>query len=199
MTDNSDVTLWTRAVRDGDEQAAQRLWEHYFARLMRLARKGLSDMPTATYDEEDAVLSAFNSFVNGVQADRFPQLDDRHNIWRLLVVITKRKIAERDRYQHRQRRGGDNPPVPATLEELEQLLSDEPAPDFAAEFVDQYERLINSLKEEPQRTIALMKLEGFTNEEIATKLNCAKRTVQRKLELIRASLEEVMAAESTSS
>ncbi len=36
------------------------------------------------------------------------------------------------------------------------------------------------------RQIAFWKLEGYTNEEIAEKLECTLRTVERKLERIRA-------------
>ena len=43
-------------------------------------------------DEEDIVQNAFHSFFQGVANGRFlSQLDDRDNLWRLLVVITARK------------------------------------------------------------------------------------------------------------
>ena len=51
-------------------------------------------MPRVAADEEDVALSAFDSFCRGAQRGRFPQLDDRDNLWRLLVVITSRKAVD---------------------------------------------------------------------------------------------------------
>ena len=46
------------------------------------------------------------------------------------------------------------------------------------------------LKDPGLRQIALWKLEGYTNPEIAAKLDCTVRTVERKLERIRAYWEK---------
>jgi hypothetical protein len=45
--------------------------------------------------------------------------------------------------------------------------------------------LLHRLGDATLRSVALWKMEGFTNEEIATKLGCAGRTVERKLKVIR--------------
>ena len=83
----------TRCVADlkgGDHAAAQVLWERYFDRLVRLARRRLaiSRRTGADADEEDAALSAFDSFCAGLAGGRFPRLEDRDDLWGLLVVIT---------------------------------------------------------------------------------------------------------------
>ena len=39
--DSSSVTNWLGALRRGNLDAAQPLWERYFARLVRLAKAGL--------------------------------------------------------------------------------------------------------------------------------------------------------------
>ena len=46
-------------------------------------------------------------------------------------------------------------------------------------------QFLEQLSEATLRGIVALKLEGFTNEEIADKLGCATRTVERKLNLIR--------------
>ena len=56
------------------------------------------------YDEEDAAQSAFHSVCAGIAAGRFPDLGSRGNLWHLLVVITARKVAHRQRHDHQQRR-----------------------------------------------------------------------------------------------
>ncbi len=50
---------------------------------------------------------------------------------------------------------------------------------------DEYRRLFGSLAEESLRVVALLKLEGHSNNEIAKSLDCGLRTVERKLDVIR--------------
>jgi DNA-directed RNA polymerase specialized sigma24 family protein len=45
---------------------------------------------------------------------------------------------------------------------------------------------LGRLGDDTLRQVALLKLEGYENAEIAARLNCALRTVERKLNLIRA-------------
>src|SRR3954463_3922180 len=106
MDDHGSVTLWLGALRAGDLDAAQPLWERYFAQLVRLARARLRATPRTDADEEDAALSAFDSFCDGAAHGRFPSLADRDELWRLLVVLTARKAAAQARRQRRQKRGG---------------------------------------------------------------------------------------------
>ena len=42
------------------------------------------------FDEEDVALSVFQSLCDGVKSGKFSRLDDRVNLWALLVVITSR-------------------------------------------------------------------------------------------------------------
>ena len=97
MTLQGSVTLWIGHLQAGDDGAAQKLWERYFRRLVGLARKKLRDTPRRAADEEDVALSAFDSFCRGVRRGRFPQLDDRNNLWRLLVTVTARKAFDQVR------------------------------------------------------------------------------------------------------
>src|SRR4051812_38496320 len=103
MDDHGSVTLWLGALRAGDLDAAQPLWERYFARLVRLARARLHATPRADADEEDAALSAFDSFCDGAARGRLPRLADRDELWRLLVVLTARKAAAQARRRRRLR------------------------------------------------------------------------------------------------
>ena len=102
----------TRCVGDlkaGDQAAAQALWERYFDHLVRLARRRLaiSRRGGADEDEEDAALSAFDSFCAGLAGGRFPRLVDRDDLWRLLVVITARKASAQVDRRRALKRGGD--------------------------------------------------------------------------------------------
>ncbi|WP_149498862.1 ECF-type sigma factor [Roseiconus lacunae] len=84
------------------------------------------------------------------------RLDDRGGVGR-------REEYPLDAVRDRNQRSGD-----------EQVASDELV-----------ERFLEALSEATLRGIVSLKLQGFTNEEIASKLGCATRTVERKLNLIR--------------
>jgi DNA-directed RNA polymerase specialized sigma24 family protein len=193
MSSEGSVTNWIGQLQAGDPAAAQRLWERYFQRLVGLARKKLQDAPRGASDEEDVALSAFASFCRNATDGRFPQLADRDDLWRLLVTITARKAFHLRRDEGRQKRGGGEVVSLTQLfgsssraeSGLEELVDSEPTPAFAALVAEESRRLLERLGDEQLRTIALCKLEGDTNDEIASKLGCVRATVQRKLCLIR--------------
>src|SRR4051794_34840945 len=117
MTINGEgsVTRWLGGLRAGDPEAARQLWGHYFDDLVRLARGRLRDAPRSVADEEDAALGAFDSLCRGTAAGRFPRLDDRQDLWRVLVTITARKAADLVEHERRARRGGGRVLSEATL------------------------------------------------------------------------------------
>ena len=92
MSTADDVTRWIAELGGGDAAAAEGLWDVYFAKLVRYARRRLQDLPRRTFDEEDIALSAMFSFCRGLEEGRFQDLEDRDDLWRLLVTITARKI-----------------------------------------------------------------------------------------------------------
>src|SRR5262249_2540681 len=195
MSPEESVSQWLRRLQDGDLAAAQQLWERYFQRLVGLARKKLEGLPRRSADEEDVALSAFDSFCRGAGPGRFSQLHDRANRWPLLVTITARQAYPLVLREGRQKRGGNAILDEAALASLagagscevglEQLLDREPTPEFAAQLAEEYERLLATLPDAELRSVAQWKLEGYTNEEIAGKLDCALRSVERKLKVIR--------------
>jgi DNA-directed RNA polymerase specialized sigma24 family protein len=187
MSSSGSITYWVERLKDGDHLAAQKLWECYFQQLVRLARHKLHDVPRRAADEEDVALSAFHSFCQGAEQGRFPKLEDRQDLWQLLVVIAARKAVDLKQYEHRQKRGGGTPAGDDTAPPaLEDLVSREPTPEFAALVAEECQVLLNRLDDPALRSIAVWKMEGFSTEQIAARLNCVPRTVERKLRLIRA-------------
>ena len=183
----NSVTRWISALKDGDQAAAQGLWETYFRRLVGLARGRLRDAPLRIADEEDVALNAFDSFCRGAQAGRFPRLDDRHDLWQILVLITVRKAINLRNYEARRSRGMGRIQSLTDLgpDGLELIGSDEPSPELAAQLADEYRRLMDELGDRTLQIIAILKLEGYTNGEIAVRLGCVISTVERKLARIR--------------
>jgi DNA-directed RNA polymerase specialized sigma24 family protein len=185
MAAKGSITRWIDLLKVGDALAAQRLWERYFQRLVWLARHKLQGKRPRVADEEDVALSAFDSFCRGAETGRFPELLDRDGLWRLLVVLTNRKAAHLVRDESRQKRGGTAQHPLADEQELQQILSREPTPEFAAQVAEQCQRLLASLGDRELESVALWRMEGYRNAEIAEKLGCTPRTVERKLRIIR--------------
>jgi DNA-directed RNA polymerase specialized sigma24 family protein len=200
MSSDGSVTHWIHQLKGGDDDAAQKLWESYSHRLVGLARMKLRAASRRVEDEEDAALSAFDSFCRSAERGRFPRLADRDDLWRLLVVITARKavdVAERER---RLKRGGGEVRGDSALGDpaacdgagggWEHIVGKEPTPEFAAQAAEEAGRLLDSLGDPALRSIAVWKMEGFTNDEIAARLGCATATVERRLRVIRKLWEE---------
>jgi DNA-directed RNA polymerase specialized sigma24 family protein len=185
VSSEGSVTRWLGRLQAGDQAAARELWERYFRRLAALARLKLQGAPRRAANEEDVALSAFASFCRGVEHGRFPQLFDRDGLWRLLVVFTVRKAAHQLRDEARLKRGGNHAAAAGDDNLLEQVVSREPTPEMAAEMAEGVRGLLASLGDAELEVLALWKMEGYTNDEIAARLDCAPRTVERKLRLIR--------------
>lgn len=191
---SDEVTCWFHGLANGDDAAVEEVWRRYYQQLVRFARGKLAVGQRRAADEEDVALSAFHSFCRGAAAGRFPQLEDRHDLWKLLVTITARKAAHQVRRDMQQKRGSGNvrgESVFVGVGDTERnlgignILGTEPTPEFAAMAAEECEHLLEALPDQQVRQIALWKLEGFTNDEIAEKLECAPRTVERKLQRIR--------------
>jgi len=189
-----DLTYWILRLAAGDAEAAERVWRRYCEQLCHLARRRLGERYRRAADEEDVVLSAFDSFFRGAAAGRFCRLNDRHDLWRLLVTLTVRKCVAHLRREHAEKRGGGNVRGDSLFQGsesgkdaagMEQVLGREPTPELAVQVTEQCETLMEALDDPSLRLTALLKLEGYTNEEIARSLDCAVGTVERKLARIR--------------
>jgi DNA-directed RNA polymerase specialized sigma24 family protein len=188
MTSTESVTHWIGQLKAGSAAAAQQLWEGYFQKMVELARQKLQGASRRAVDEEDVALSAFDSFCRGAGKGRFPQLCDRDSLWPLLVAITAHKAIDLLRHERRRKRGGPPPESEgqaAREAEVEQLIGREPTPAFAVQVAEECQLLLDSLGDDGLRSVALWKMEGYTVAEIADRLGCVPRTVERKLRMIR--------------
>jgi RNA polymerase sigma factor (sigma-70 family) len=192
MSSEGSITCWLKLLPVSDPEAARQLWQRYFQRMVGLARQRLQGAPRAPDSAEDVALSAFASFCKAAEARRFPRLDDRDSLWRLLMQLTARKAAHLRRDQGRQKRGGARAaaggPEEAVL--LEQVLSRAPTPDDAAQVAEEFQRLLQLLDDEVLQDVAVFLMEGYTVKEIGARLNCSRRSVSRMLATIRPLWEE---------
>jgi RNA polymerase sigma factor (sigma-70 family) len=180
------VTGFFHELRAGDAAAARGLWERYFPRLAGLARKALAGRPQRAADAEDAVQSAFASFCLRVRGGEF-DVRGRDDLWNLLGVITVRKARRQARREAAEKRGGGRVAGEADLTRPDgsPLPLDEAAAALPpAEFDLHCEDLLNQLTPEI-REVAVLRLLGYKNREIAERLQWTERKVERKLNLIR--------------
>jgi len=184
MSGNGSVTNWMEALSAGDGEGAQFLWERYFRRMVELARNKLRASASRVADEEDVALSAFHSFCQAVADHRFPKLANRDDLWQILVMLTARKALDQRKYDQRKKRS-ESATKPLDDMALETFIGQDPDPAFAVMVADEFRSLLNRLGDPELKQIALWKLEGCTNEEIAENLKCTERTVGRRLALIR--------------
>ena len=190
---SEEVSSWVLHLAEGDEETSRRIWNEYFGKLVRLARRKLDGMPMRDVDEEDVALSAMNSFYQGMTQKKFDHLKSRDDLWKLLVTITARKATAKLRRHYAQKRGGGGIRGESVFQREGDLRSDgigsvlgtEPTPEFALGVAENCQLLLDKLGDEMLRQIALLTLEGYRTEEIAVKLGCVRRTIERKLERIR--------------
>jgi DNA-directed RNA polymerase specialized sigma24 family protein len=171
-------------LRDGDEEAVRRLWQRYFGPLVRLASSRLSARGCVPRDAEDVALSAFWELCQQAAAagsdGRLPQLHNRTHLWKLLACFTARRAFDLARKEGRRRRVVADESALGE-EGFEPFAGREPPPEFAAAVAD----LLECLPTDELRRLAVARLEGRTNEEIARDLGRSLSTIERKLQVIR--------------
>jgi RNA polymerase sigma factor (sigma-70 family) len=187
------ITAWLGKLEAGDPAAVEQIWDRYFTRLVKIAQERLRDLPPQVNDEEDVALSAFHTFCQAVSDKRVSPLKNRDDLWRILVLITAGKtIDQRRRHLSRKRGGGRVAKLRDFSDEyeaLEALIGREPDPAVAAQLSEELNSLLNKMPDEGLRRIALLKLEGYTQEEIASRMEISLRSVARRLEVIRRTWE----------
>jgi DNA-directed RNA polymerase specialized sigma24 family protein len=205
MSPSGEVTQWIRQLQASDRQAVQKLWETYYQRLVSFARKKMQELPRRAADEEDVALSAFDSFCRGAERGRFPRLEDRDDLWQVLVMIVSRKAVDlavhegRDKRDWRRTQELSGNAGDASGPLLRRLISRELDPGFASQLVEESQRLLAQLPDDQLRQIAQNKMEGYTNEEIALHLGVSLATVERRVALLRKSWAQLLTADTNSS
>lgn len=185
-------------LKAGRKAAADELWTLYFDRLVQVARRRLTGVPKRVADEEDVAISVFKSLCAGAARGQFAEHVRRDDLWRLLLHLTRQKAAAHVREQTRQKRGGGkvrgesaflNPNTGSAAGDIANFVSDEPTPSYLAMMNEEHARLLELLPDDTLRDVAIRRMQGDSNAEIAAALTLSVRSVERKLKLIRGSWE----------
>ena len=190
MSSERSVTRWLRELQAGNEEAARQLWRRYFRRLTVLARRRLGPGEGRVVDEEDVALSVFRCLCNGALRGQFDDMANRDELWRLLVTMTNHKAVDAARREKQQKRGAGRVLGGSVLERTgyhgaKPMSSQEASPELLAMLAEEHRRLMTLLNDDCLRQIAVWKLEGYKNEDIAARLGVTCRSVERKLQRIR--------------
>ena len=184
--DVGSITCLLPQLHNRNELAIEAIWRRYVRRIHGAARPVIAGLGPGLGDEEDVAQSAFYAFCEVAARDRLPPIGSRDELWRLLFTITRRKAINRLRREFRLRRGGrarvvhdadavnracDGADLPVDLVELQQSLD------------DLFEKL-EATGDARLAKVARLRLEGFSNQEIADRLGCTVRTIQRKLHIL---------------
>ena len=187
---DEQITAYVERFKQGDSLAAQQIFAYYEPQLLRHAQRRSSGRLRVT-DEEDIVVMAFQSFFRGVRESKFEQVENRDDLWQLLSMLATRKAIDSWQHEQRQKRGGGQLVGESAITPNEggggmpSHPSDEAPPDLSVQMMEEVEKLLDSLDSESLREIALCKLAGYSNQEIADRIGSGLRTVERKLKLIR--------------
>jgi DNA-directed RNA polymerase specialized sigma24 family protein len=188
--DKGTVSGWIDDLKDpkrDKNSAAAGVWDRYYDALVRLAGGQLGAGYRAAADNEDFALSALTSLFRGAAAGCFPRVENREQLERLLATLVRRKVLRHVRNEDAKKRGGNR----ARADEGINMVADlSPAPEVVALAKDEVHRLFDLLADDSLREIAALKLEGYANAEIARRIGRNERTVERKLGLIRLTLEK---------
>ncbi|QEH37404.1 ECF sigma factor [Aquisphaera giovannonii] len=192
--DDHSVTLWLSDLKGGKTQdAVSRLWNRYFHRLARVAESRLRSTSAGNLvDGEDIAASALEAFCRGASEGRYAGVAGRDDLERLLYTITVRKALKQRRREHQLKRGGGRILASGGADSdgpLDELADQDPGPALTAAVEDEIRHLFASLADESLRIVALLRMEGFSNNQIARALDCSLRSVERKVETIRQAWE----------
>lgn len=178
--------------RNGDRDAsAEVLWHRFGTEMTRIARQRLRKDLQRLYDPEDIVNSAFAQVIIKLYQGELESVRDRNDLWRLLLAVLRRKNTNAENFFNRIKRRGNAVSSDSTfarmggMEVFPASQEDGPSPEELAGINMEFAGLLEALADRDDQTVALMRVAGYSVEEIAERLECSVRTIARRLAEIR--------------
>ena len=177
VTANSDRTLITR-LRGGDDQAASEFYDRYVKRVFGLVHQQMADRLHAVVQPEDIVQSVFKSIFRGLTTGDY-DAPRSGSLWQLIAIVAVHKVRRNARRTLVDRRDARRTQSLDELEGFEAESSSTPE-----EFERAIREEIEGLKPFEQE-VAMLRVQGFTVEDISNNLNRSRRGIERALHRIR--------------
>jgi RNA polymerase sigma-70 factor (ECF subfamily) len=180
MLDQAAFSAFIDRIRAGDEQAAAELVELYEPLIRREVRLQIRDQRLyRLFESRDVSQSVLGSFFVRTALGEY-DLETPSHLVRLLVVMTRNKVATAAQRQHRQRRDQRRNEGPA---ELAQAIDPGPSPSEVVSGQELLERFRAGFTEE-ERAIAALRKDGLGWDAIAAQLGGKPQA--RRMQLARA-------------
>lgn len=188
MSDN-DLTQLLADYREGDRNAARKIFQHYAARLCELAHKNLSDRLKQRVDGEDVVQSVFRTFFKH-QADGDFDIKNSEELWKLLVAITRHKVL-RVAKQHGRKKRSVNLEQMSLNDQVVEIAGQEPTVEDAAILTDHVAKLLDGLDNRYSRFLEL-RLSGMGMTDIASEMGLSRQQVHRLNDVLKVRLNGML-------
>jgi RNA polymerase sigma factor (sigma-70 family) len=170
-------------IRAGDEQAAVELVRKYEPLIRREVRIHLEDRHLAQlFDSMDISQSVLLSFFVRTAAGQY-DLEQPEQLLKLLVTMTRNKLASAARREHQQRRDQRRTMTSGAANPMAQVADPNSAPDEQLAAQELLVRLRQSLSAE-ERRLADLRSQGLAWADIATQLGGTAQA--RRMQLARA-------------
>ena len=191
---NHEITMFLKNSRGIGEEGAQAIWESYLPKLMRVIENKLRNSPKRAVDSEDIAQNAMLSLFNGLKENKFDSVANRDELWALLVTITARKVTRERRRAMAKKRGEGNTRgesvfvVAGQVDDyygINQVLDENQMPESADRVLETYEELLPEISDQKTRDTVMLRMEGYTNPEIAERMKCSVSRVEQRISKIR--------------
>lgn len=181
----SGPPTWVLHLKSGQADGLNELWKRFYDRLVLHSRGRVRNAGMNGIDEESVACSVFESIWRAASEGRLVDIQSCDELWWWLLSAAQRKVVDHTRRVTALKRGGaENIAILGDAEALQQILSNEPTPEYLTILSEEYERGMAILNDDQLRQIAVLKVSGTTNEEICEQLGIAPATVTRKLRRI---------------
>jgi RNA polymerase sigma-70 factor (ECF subfamily) len=168
MKDSAAFSAFMKRIRAGDQQAAEELVRQYESLIRREVRLHLEDQRLCRlFDSMDVCQSVLGSFFLRAAGGQY-DLERPEQLVRLLVTMTRNKLASAARTHHRQRRD-QRRVVAGGQERLDRIVDPSPGPGSMVAGEELLRRFREGLSDEERRLVDL-RSEGMAWAEVAAQL-----------------------------
>ncbi|MEM9411619.1 MAG: sigma-70 family RNA polymerase sigma factor [Planctomycetota bacterium] len=176
-------------LSEGDESAAEPLFERYRGMLEAIARPKLKNSGVRDKDEFDAAQSVLWLYLKATRNGQMQEVNDHKSFENVILAMLRNKLSDYFKHEFRQKRGQGN------VTNISSLSSEHKVDAVDYRQTEQYVRssindILSSISSERARTIATLLMQGYTRKQAAEELDVTERTVYRELDGARIDLEE---------
>lgn len=198
--EQGSVTRWISQIREGQQEALDAFSKRYFSKIRNLAKSRLSKP-----DSEEVANDVLIALTNSIASGKYPDLTDRTSLWYLILKITQRRVIALSRRDRARRRipmelveseptndAEDMDSLTEYESDLDDVITSKSSDATWVEISDCWEELLRCLPDDECRKIAQLKLEYYSNREIAQMLRFTPSMINRKVRLIQEEWQRII-------